>query len=90
MDLSYVVAHWENVRGGLIATIAKFRDDELDFKPFEASRSVREMILHIAHEGTSVRLWNISGIRRIASRVAVKAPTVRSVRSTSKRCTNHR
>jgi uncharacterized damage-inducible protein DinB len=45
-----MVAHWERVRTGLIETIDKFRDDELDFKPFAAAWSVRQLMLHIAQE----------------------------------------
>ena len=50
MGLEYVIAHWERVRAGLIATIDKFRDGDLDFKPFPASWSVRQLMLHIAQE----------------------------------------
>jgi len=50
VDVAYLIAHWEQVRTGLIETVSKFRDEELDWKPFEASRTVREMMLHIAHE----------------------------------------
>jgi uncharacterized damage-inducible protein DinB len=50
MDLAYLFSHWEGVRAGLIETIDKFHDEELDFRPFAGSRSVRELMLHIAHE----------------------------------------
>ena len=50
MDLDYLTARWRNVRAGLLATIAKFRDEELDFKPYAAAWSVRQLMLHIAHE----------------------------------------
>jgi uncharacterized damage-inducible protein DinB len=50
MDLAYLLARWQNVRAGLIETMDKFQADELDFKPYPASRSVRQMMLHIAHE----------------------------------------
>jgi uncharacterized damage-inducible protein DinB len=50
MDSEYLLAHWRSVRAGLLDTIAKFRDEELDFKPFAAAWSVRQLMLHIAHE----------------------------------------
>ena len=50
MDLPYLTSHWDAVRSALIETIDKFRDDELDFKPFADSRTVRQLMLHIAHE----------------------------------------
>jgi uncharacterized damage-inducible protein DinB len=50
MDLEYVLSHWASVRKGLIETIDKFHDEELDFRPFAGSRSARELMLHIAHE----------------------------------------
>ncbi len=50
MNIEYVIAHWNKVRAGLLATIDKFRDDELDFKPFAAAYSVRQLMLHIAQE----------------------------------------
>jgi uncharacterized damage-inducible protein DinB len=50
MDVTYIVAHWERVRAGLLETIDKFDDDELEFKPFAAAWSVRQLILHIAQE----------------------------------------
>ena len=50
MDLGYVLAHWEQVRTGLYATIDKFRDDELDARPYAGGWSVRQIVLHIAQE----------------------------------------
>ncbi len=50
MPLSHLTSHWDAVRSALLDTIDKFRDDELDFKPFADSRSVRQLMLHIAHE----------------------------------------
>ena len=50
MNVEYILSHWASVRAGLIETIDKFRDDELDFKPFVAAYSVRQLMLHIAHE----------------------------------------
>ena len=50
MDIEYVISHWENVRIGLVETINKFRDDELDYRPFAEAWSVRQLMLHIAQE----------------------------------------
>ncbi len=50
MNLQYVVARWEGVRSGLIETVNKFHDEELDFKPFAASWSAGQIMLHIAQE----------------------------------------
>ena len=50
MYLEHIVEHWKGVRTGLIETIGKFRDEELDFRPFATSWSVQELMLHIAQE----------------------------------------
>ncbi len=50
MRVSQLLAHWQTVRAGLLETIEKFRDEELDFKPFAASWTVRQVMLHIAQE----------------------------------------
>ena len=50
MDLAYLLTRWRNIRAGLIQTIDKFQADELDFRPYLTSRSVRQIMLHIAHE----------------------------------------
>ncbi len=50
IDRQYVLSRWQKVRAGLLDTIDRFRDDELDFRPFPASWSVRRLMLHIAHE----------------------------------------
>ena len=50
MDLKYLIAHWSHVRAGLITTIDKFQNSELDFKPFPGSWSVRQIMMHIAWE----------------------------------------
>jgi uncharacterized damage-inducible protein DinB len=41
---------WDRVRSGLIETIDKFHDADLDFAPFRGAFSVRELVLHIAQE----------------------------------------
>jgi uncharacterized damage-inducible protein DinB len=48
--LSYYRSHWVAVRSALLETIDKFLEDELDYKPFADSRSVAQLMLHIAHE----------------------------------------
>jgi uncharacterized damage-inducible protein DinB len=50
MDLTYLLRRWQNVRAGLIETMDKFQAHELDFLPYTSSRSVRHIMLHIAHE----------------------------------------
>src|SRR5436309_9254180 len=50
MLLAYLRSQWTNVRAGLIETVGKFHDDELDFRPYAAAWSVRELMLHIAQE----------------------------------------
>ncbi len=50
MDLAYLTSHWQNVRAGLNETIAKFTDADLDFKPYPAAWTVRQLLLHIAQE----------------------------------------
>jgi uncharacterized damage-inducible protein DinB len=50
MYSQYLITHWENVRAGLLATIDKFNVEDLDFKPFPASWTVRQIMLHIAQE----------------------------------------
>jgi uncharacterized damage-inducible protein DinB len=40
--------HWEQVRQDLLATIDKFKDDELDYNPFQGSWPVGQIMLHIA------------------------------------------
>src|SRR6185503_15460009 len=50
MDPAYLTRYWNSVRAGLLETIDKFRDDELNFRPFSESWSVRQVMLHIAQE----------------------------------------
>lgn len=50
MTVDYLLSRWKAVRAGLIETIDKFHEDELDFKPFSTARPVRHIMLHIAHE----------------------------------------
>ncbi|MGB2896833.1 MAG: DinB family protein [Anaerolineales bacterium] len=48
MNLSRMFYHWRQVRSDLLATMDKFSDDELTFVPFNASRAVGQIMLHIA------------------------------------------
>jgi uncharacterized damage-inducible protein DinB len=50
MIKQFLISRWDSVRGGLESTIDKFTDADLDFKPFPQAMSVRELMLHIAHE----------------------------------------
>ncbi|HSB88822.1 MAG TPA: DinB family protein [Anaerolineales bacterium] len=50
MDLDYLKSHWASVRQGLNATVTKLNDSDLDERPFPSSRTVRELLLHIAQE----------------------------------------
>ncbi|MCL4393558.1 MAG: DinB family protein [Chloroflexi bacterium] len=50
MFVEYLKSHWEAVRGSLVETIDKFQEPELDYVPFPSSWSVRQIVLHIAHE----------------------------------------
>jgi uncharacterized damage-inducible protein DinB len=49
MLANLTIDKWAQVREGLIATIGKFSDQELSFRTPD-SRSVAEIMLHIAHE----------------------------------------
>jgi uncharacterized damage-inducible protein DinB len=48
MDPRELFAHWKNIREGLIETIDKFEDAELGYAPFDGSRAVGDIMLHIA------------------------------------------
>jgi uncharacterized damage-inducible protein DinB len=50
MDITTITSHWKAVRAGLYETITRFADTELDFKPFPASWSAKQIMLHIAQE----------------------------------------
>ena len=41
-------SHWNQIRAGLLSTIEAFDDDELYMVPFEGSRSIGQIMLHIA------------------------------------------
>lgn len=42
-------AHWQQIRAGLIHTIDKFHEGELNYRPFPEALSVAEIILHITN-----------------------------------------
>lgn len=39
MDRDYFISHWQDVRSKLIELISKFRDEELDFRPYAGAWS---------------------------------------------------
>ena len=48
MKLSVLFSHWEQVHADTLATVDKFRDDELHFAPSEGSWPAGQIMLHIA------------------------------------------
>lgn len=48
MQLNQMFAHWELVRGGLLATIDEFSEEELAYAPFQGSWPAGQVMLHIA------------------------------------------
>jgi uncharacterized damage-inducible protein DinB len=50
MDTAYLIDRWHNVRAGLNATIDKFSDEDLAFRPYPGAWSVQQVLLHIAQE----------------------------------------
>jgi len=59
VDVAYIRTHWQSVRDGLVETINKLRDDELDFKPYPTAWTVRELLLHIAQEERGERDYGV-------------------------------
>ena len=43
-----IFSHWEQVRGGLLETIDKFSEQELQEAPFKGSWQIGQIMLHIA------------------------------------------
>jgi uncharacterized damage-inducible protein DinB len=41
-------SHWEGVRRDLVSTIEAFDESELEYVPFEGSRKIGDIMLHIA------------------------------------------
>src|SRR5215213_6663348 len=50
MNAAELIRRWERVHAGLLTTIGKFADGELDYVPVAGGFSVAQLILHIAHE----------------------------------------
>jgi uncharacterized damage-inducible protein DinB len=50
MNASELMQLWDRVRAGLLATIDKFQDQDLDYTAFQGGYSVRQIMLHIAQE----------------------------------------
>jgi len=50
MTVNELIARWEGVRAGLLATIETFSAQELDYVAVQKGYSVAQLILHIAHE----------------------------------------
>src|SRR5262249_7764165 len=59
MNVVYIRTQWQSVRAGLVETIAKRRDDELDVKPYPTAWTVRELVLHIAQEEQGERDYGV-------------------------------
>jgi uncharacterized damage-inducible protein DinB len=49
MKLDDLFSHWKVVRRGLVESIDMFTDEELAYRPYQDSRSVGEIMLHIAN-----------------------------------------
>lgn len=45
-----LIDRWRQVRAGLITTVGKFSEDELDYVAVQGGYSVATLVLHIAHE----------------------------------------
>src|SRR5438105_2032697 len=56
-----LMRHWASVREGLLATIAKFSDADLPYRPFEGAYSVAQLMLHIADEEDIELHWGLMG-----------------------------
>lgn len=50
MKPSELIRLWDRVRAGLLDTVDRFEERDLDYLPFEGGYSVRRIILHIAQE----------------------------------------
>jgi uncharacterized damage-inducible protein DinB len=50
MKIAKIIQYWNQIRQGLLETMAKFSDEELNFVAFENGYSVRQIIMHIAQE----------------------------------------
>jgi uncharacterized damage-inducible protein DinB len=50
MKVAKIIQLWSRIREGLSETIEKFADEDLNYIPFENGYSVKQILLHIAHE----------------------------------------
>ena len=50
MSVEMVRSNWRRIRSKLLETIDCFHDDDLEFSPAPGLWTVRELMLHIAHE----------------------------------------
>ena len=50
MSVEIVLSNWHRIRSKLLETIECFHDEDLVFTPAEGHWTVRELMLHIAHE----------------------------------------
>jgi uncharacterized damage-inducible protein DinB len=50
MNVAKLIQFWSQIRDGLIETVEKFSDDDLNYTAVENGYSVKQLILHIAHE----------------------------------------
>ncbi len=50
MFAANLASHWAGVRAALADLLGRFEDADLDFRPYPAAWTVRELMLHIAHE----------------------------------------
>ena len=55
-----LVSKWTQVRADLLATMDKFADEELAFRPATAAYSAGELMLHVAHEESIEVLWGLA------------------------------
>jgi uncharacterized damage-inducible protein DinB len=61
MSVVKLIQFWDQVRRGLLTTLNKFSDEELDFAAFEGGYSVKETLLHIAQEELGEIHYGITG-----------------------------
>lgn len=50
MKVTKILKFWNQIRQGLVETIEKFSNEDLDYVVYENGYSVRQIILHIAQE----------------------------------------
>lgn len=50
MFAANLASHWAGVRAALAGLLGRFEAADLDFRPYPAAWTVRELMLHIAHE----------------------------------------